>query len=293
MRLYHKPFDIGLKPIGQEDWFDVDEKLDIYLAEKERLLKKTPDTVFLAEDHTEAAQVEVFNAISAYLLKRYRTRYRRDGPAVIVDDHRRIDGDQAIAPLLDAARLVQDDLVLMRADNHGWRLVAGSVSFPSSWDLSEKFGASLERVHAPVPDFGAGTRNASVINRIFTQLEPDARLWRQNWGLYEDENLHHPFSSEERAVRLESITAAQLVIRVERQTIWKLPVTGDILFSIRIYLDRLSDLNNGKSTRPYIKALVQHLRGMNDAHLTYKGLAKARDHLVSLIADAYSGCGQN
>mgnify|MGYP000846223527 CR=1 FL=1 len=44
----------------------------------------------------------------------------------------------------------------------GWRLAAGSLCFPSSWSLVEKFGKPLQDIHAPVPGFGPGTRSAGA-----------------------------------------------------------------------------------------------------------------------------------
>ncbi|TIU52784.1 MAG: DUF3445 domain-containing protein, partial [Mesorhizobium sp.] len=64
------------------------------------------------------------------------------------------------APLVQASLLVQEDLILMRRDESGWRLAAGSLCFPSSWSLLEKFGKPLQQIHAPVPGFGPGTRPA-------------------------------------------------------------------------------------------------------------------------------------
>ena len=42
----------------------------------------------------------------------------------------------------------------MRRGEDGWRLAAGSLCFPSSWSLDEKFGRPLQEIHAPVPGFG-------------------------------------------------------------------------------------------------------------------------------------------
>ncbi len=48
-------------------------------------------------------------------------------------------------PLLQAAKLVQDDLLILSRTEPGWRLVAASLSFPSSWVLAGKNRKSARR----------------------------------------------------------------------------------------------------------------------------------------------------
>ena len=59
-----------------------------------------------------------------------------------------------LPPLHAASLLVQEDLILMRRGETGWRLAAGSLCFPSSWLLTEKFGKPMQRD----PRAGAGFR---------------------------------------------------------------------------------------------------------------------------------------
>ncbi|TGQ25043.1 heme-dependent oxidative N-demethylase subunit alpha family protein, partial [Mesorhizobium sp. M4B.F.Ca.ET.214.01.1.1] len=97
------------------------------------------------------------------------------GVAVVgVTSHPAIYSSLAGAPLVAASLLVQEDLILMRRDVSGWRLAAGSLCFPSSWALTEKFGKPLQQIHAPVPGFGPGTRPADLINRMFDGLQGQA-----------------------------------------------------------------------------------------------------------------------
>src|SRR4051794_11701829 len=160
-------FQIGLKPLALADWIDVDERLPAYLGEKDRLFAERPDEVFAAEPGTEAAQREVLELLAAHLPARFPEIYRRVGEAISVAPDRLVPLAGNEPPLLTAARLVEDDLVLMRRGETGWRLAAASLSFPSSWSLREKFGRTIHEVHGPVPGFGGGSRNAELIARMF------------------------------------------------------------------------------------------------------------------------------
>jgi len=181
--------------------------------------------------------------------------------------------------------------VLMRKGETGWRLAAAGLCFPSSWSLAEKFARPLDDIHAPVPGFAAGTRPAALITRIFDNLSPQQPVERLNWSLQEDDRLHHPRSKDARdaGIRPEAggllgnNLSASTFIRVERQTLRRLPLSGDILFTIRIHLDPLRRLAAHPQAGRLAGSLADQLDALSHAQLAYKGIAQNRDALVSLL----------
>ena len=283
-----RPFTIGLKPLDPADWIEVDDRLDAYLAEKDRLLADAPADVFGAEPGTEAAQQEVLDLLVHHLPVRFPGTYRRSGAAMAVaPSGRTVDlADAAVPPLERAARLVQEDLVLMRRDEGGWRLVAGVLCFPSSWSLAEKFGRPLQVIHNPVPDFGEGTRTAMVIARIFDNLKVDQPVVRMNWSLYDDDLLHHPLPSDERGRRFPAgAFETGVFVRVERQTLRRLPVSGDIVFTIRIHVDPIAALAHHPDGQRLAHALAEQMMALDAGQLVYKGLFHDRDALVGELTE--------
>ncbi|HQZ13542.1 MAG TPA: DUF3445 domain-containing protein [Devosia sp.] len=280
-------FQIGVKPLGETDWIEVDETLPAYLAEKERLLVERRDEVFVAEPGTEAAQGEVLDLLTGHILARFPDVYRRDGDGIeIVPAGRRVALDGTAPPLLVAARLVQEDFILMRAGESGWRLAAGSLSFPSSWSLREKFGRPMHEVHRPVPGFGAGTRNAEVIARMFHAQRPEAPVIRWNWSVYDTGRLHHPETAGPEARRFGSAARIENVfLRVERQILRKLAGSGDILFSIRISVDPLAALERHPEAGRIAGALADQLLALDEAQVAYKGLSAERARLVARLGE--------
>lgn len=278
-----KPFSIGLKPLNLAEWIEVGDDLDMYLAEKRRLYATVPDNVFVEEPDTRQAQREVLDLIEAHL-----ARYHPELLERLTGNAR--NGDEAEPPLRTASLLVQEDLILMRKGENGWRLAAGSLCFPSSWSLGEKFGRPLHEIHAPVPGFGGGTRNADLIGRMFDSLQGQAVL-RWNWSLQAGNDLYLPFSHRERIDRATNRPskfssdeiAAQAFIRVERQTLRKLPVSGDILFTIRIHLDPLAAIEKHPERAALAASFADQLEGLDEAQLDYKGLTADRDRLVAVL----------
>jgi hypothetical protein len=283
-----KLFQIGLKPLDLADWIEVDGQLPAYLAEKEQLLAGYRDEVFVAEPGTEGTQSEVLALLAEHLPARFPDTYRRDGDTIaIAPANRSVSLAGTEPPLLTAARLVQEDLVLLRAGEGGWRVVAGSLSFPSSWSLREKFGRPMHEVHGPVPGFGGGTRNAELIERMFTNLKPTIPVLRWNWSLYGDDRLHHPESADPTRLRFgEGTRPEHVFLRVERQTLRRLPKSLDILFTIRIYLDPLEALETHADARTIIPALVAQLETLTAEQLDYKGMTRERDRLIARLREA-------
>lgn len=286
------PFTIGLRPLDLTRWLEVDARYEAELSQKDRLIGTVPATVFAAEDGTEAAQREVLGLVLAWLDDAMKAG--RIDASICPAIRERIAGLEAKEepPLQAAARIVQEDLVLMRRGEGGWRLAAASLCFPSSWSLAEKFGRPMRAIHGPVPGFGPGTRNADLIDRIFDRLIVAQPVERLNWSLQADDALHKPKSkftgvepadAARRHRFADEAAAARAFARVERQTLRKLPRSGDILFTIRIHLDPIAELARHPDRKVLSRSFADQLEALDDDQLAYKGLAADRDRLAAAI----------
>ncbi|NBO20730.1 MAG: DUF3445 domain-containing protein, partial [Rhodobacteraceae bacterium] len=78
---------------------------------------------------------------------------------------------------------------------------------------------------------------AARVQRLFDAIRPEQPLWRQNWFLYEDPQLHQPrLEFEERPVQ------AKPYLRSERQTLLRLPGSRAVVFGIHTYVLALDAL---------------------------------------------------
>ncbi|MTI00133.1 DUF3445 domain-containing protein [Roseibium sp. RKSG952] len=285
-------FSVGLRPIGFESWLEPDALLAAHLLRKQELFAQQFEKVFQAEPGTADAQHEALCLIVDNL-RRFHERTHRIGP-----DHVWIAGrGEAVAltgaaPLLIASCLVQEDLVLMRAGPEGYRLAAASLCFPSSWSLAEKFGQSMPAIHETVPGFNSG-RMGRVVGKLFENLKHDQLVCRYNWALYDDAELHHPEPKQLTSSASETGTdlLAGLFIRVERQTLRRLPVSGDILFTIKVHHDPLALLEKVPERSAIAAGLRQQLLALEPDQLAYKGLAMQRDRLADQLNRVANGAG--
>ena len=273
-------FQIGLKPLDPAAWIDVDERLAADLAEKDRLAETNWPDIFAAEPDTIDAQTEVLAELVSHLTRHFPEIYRTIDGAMDVAGQR-VPLDDA-PPLWTAARLVLEDLGLRRRDESGGRRVAGAVCFPSSWRLADKVGRPMHDVHAPVPGFGAATRNAELITRMFDNMRAETGMLRWNWSVYGDDALFHPHDSPPRRFGAGE-RAENVFLRVERQTLRRLPVSRDILFTIRIAVDPLAELEQHSDAARIGASLRDQLLALDAMQIDYKGLTLERDRLVARL----------
>jgi hypothetical protein len=275
-------FAIGLSAIDPRGWLEPDPDLDAFLAEKQRLLQTQPDAVFQQVQGSQAGQRECLALVVAHLLEDHPDLCRRTGNRLEIAG-RTIDLDSEAPPLITAGSLIQDDLVILSRRETGWHVVAGYVAFPSAWSLREKIGHPMEIVHAHVPGFAGGTRNAAMINRIFDNLQPDLPAMRMNWSIYPEGELFWPPERNDEANR-RPFSAATNFVRVERQVLRRLPETGDIVFSIRIYSDPIGSLAALPNAPDVAAALIQRLENLTSDQLAYKGMAGKKAALVGYLS---------
>lgn len=212
-----------LKPIAVEDWLFPDTEDEVWLAPKRKLMKARREEVFSQLDYAEQAASEAADLVFE---------------AVARNDHSAFE-----TPLENAASLVSDDLCVMVPRGNQFILGAASLCAPTFWSLSDKAGKPLGGLHETVP--GGDPELASRISRIFMGLQPGMILERFNWTVQFGPERFTPDSTPiKRALRgLPASQASQnLFLRVERQTIRKLPETGAVLFTIRIVVDPLAPI---------------------------------------------------
>lgn len=283
-----RPFSVGLSALDPKDWIMPDGHLADQLREKAEHFADRREAIFRYEADTLDAQAETLDLLLDYLPRAYPEIYQVSGDSVTVAPAGlalKI-SDYAAAPLELACRLVQDDLVIMRKGDAGYRIAAAAVCFPSTWVLADKFSKPIAEVHAPVPGFGPGTRTAKLIDRIFDNLKTGHPVQRCNWSIYEVPDLHHPFShsTHTRWTDTSGGFFSGTWLRAERQTLTRLPASGDVLFTIQIVVDPVSLLMKHQDRNEIAARLQHHIEGLDAEELAYKGISEHRDVVLAELA---------
>jgi hypothetical protein len=276
-------FGLGLAPMREEEWLDIDDRYRIEMAEKARRLREEYDAVFLALPGSEAGQSEVLELLLRHLTAYYPDRFRvSDRVENLINGETWRVEDFADAPLDLAGRLVQEDLCLMSPGADGaYRLSAGSLCFPFRWELRDKIGLPMTAVHGPVP--GYEEKLAGPADRFMAALKAHRPSWRCNWNVVDAPDLYLRVDTDpqERAAGITAENAgARLWIRCERQTLRKLPGSGDVLFTIRTYIRPLSVLEGMPEVA---KGLARALEQVPHAMRVYKSQVAIRGALTGYL----------
>ena len=238
---------VGLKPIKESDWLEIDDLFDSEIKVKKELYDSRFNEIHQEVKESFESQVELLNVLKSHL-----EQYHPDLEITSVAES---------LPLKNASLMVQEDLVLMLPRGEEYFLGAASLCAPSNWSLQEKFKSSLIGLHVHVPTYEK--KIGSRVNSLFNNLPRERIFQRFNWSVYEDSKLFQPARSKSRIERSKTITednaGDRLFIRVERQTIRRLPETGAIVFTIRVHVNPLLCLKKDLSLLTDLDQAIENL----------------------------------
>ncbi len=274
---------MGLRTLDPKTWFLLDESYEEEVAERRRLLTEQKEAVLQMLPEADAAGAEVLEQVLAFLTEQHPDSFGWKGARFL----NRRTGEEwdlntpPFTPLEVAGRLVQEDLCVMQPDpaSGEYRLTAACLCFPTRWSLAEKMGQPMSVIHGPVPGY-AEQLNAPV-NRFLERLTPERSLWRYNWSLNDDPTLFQPGSVERSGPnpKVTPETAGREVwVRVERQTLRRLPRTQAVLFTIRILQQPVGALSPEDAAR-----LAQTVRQWPEALRAYKSFEAYGDAVLAFL----------
>lgn len=201
---------MGLRPLDMSTWLDAAPGHDQRHLKCE-LLADRRDEVYAALPGAQAASRQVALAVAESC-----------GVSLPGVDE----------PLVEAARMVRDDICVLMRQGTRWHLVAAVVCFPSRWRLSDKIGRDVVSIHDPVPGYREGLGRPT--QKVFESLRP---RWRVNWTLLDDPSLFQP----QPPAGLAGPPDDTWYLRVERQCL--VPVDEFAAFTIRTDVTALRDMD--------------------------------------------------
>ncbi|MBX7167645.1 MAG: DUF3445 domain-containing protein [Pirellulales bacterium] len=287
-----RPFKLSLatRPLELVDWIEIDTATPDQLRLRRQLLETERQRCFVALPGSEEPAQELLEMLAKHLAELFPGWFTlvadrlHDHLTDTVHDLARADEH----PLATSARLVGEDLCLMRPDPAGYRLDAAVVCFPSRWRVWEKLGATLREIHAPVPYYDPQVAEPS--DRLLEALKVEKPVWRLNWSLHDSDVLFQPTAHPPLNPALGPDNAlASLWLRVERQTLRRLPRTGWVLFTIRTHLRRLDEVC---TTADIAGQLAATLRGLPPETRAYKSYGPILAPLLAAL-DRRSKAGED
>jgi len=271
---YH--MTMGIRKMPEEDWLALDHLYEEEQKFRSDLIKNHRNGVWQALPGSYEAIEETLEYIVKFLTKRYPQYFQRPkrNPNYI---HNKITNKtfKVVAPydqhpLEVAAQLVMEDInLLMQGDgaDREYYLRASFSMGPAGWDIEERIGWPLRRIHHPVPMWQEKLRKP--MDKFFCNLPVSDPVQRNTFFMQVDDTMFQqkPFPDWlPSPPKVEDIR-----IRIERQTLRRLPRSQAILFMVRTYLLPVVDLANEKevlySFREAVNAFPPEMAKYKAKHL--------------------------
>ena len=278
-----------------ESLIDVDEHYLAEMHDRALVLKEDPlrcqalphmmmaqwDTLELLMEQQAAGYPEHFT------LTRNGDRWRWINRPMGIDDSFTF-GDPSTLPyppMEYITRQAQGDFCIVDQRNDNLWMDAGMVTTQADWSLDFDIGMNFMEWHGPVPlahQIGVFDRALKFLLNL-QQGKPTRRF---NWTMTINPRLdtspenYHKWGTDRMTVTPENI-GEKVHLRVELQTLWRLPRSNAILFVIRCYLMNMSEL----ATVPkWARRFPRVLKTLPPELVDYKGLTRFRDMTIDWLA---------
>jgi len=295
-----------------EDWVQIEPKAVFVeqMRRRRQLLtaSATASRFYISADEACAAEVEALYALLLHLDEHCSASHRVERNATgqataVVDRYSGIRFEVAAfasCPLKLACMLVQEDFILLspaRADEPA-RFVGGCALF-SFMEVglrgeqgNMKCGEGMSFIHANVPGFNGRGGVGQQVARFFRALEPHTPYFRTNWvlvpnvgldplqfsldGAGRDENGALPYDVNKSA-------PADLQLRVEFQSVRRLPKSDFILFTLHTFSDALPALRHAPKAAAVLR---QAVLALDEERRSYRGMSSEKTvEVAALLAE--------
>jgi dimethylamine monooxygenase subunit A len=275
--------------------FDVDEHYIAECRERATVLKQDPSRCIVLP-HMMAAQWDTLELIMESFAQDYPEDFElsRTGdrwtwvnkPLGIQDGF--VFGDPhslPYEPLEYITRQAQGDFTLQDQRDNNLFVDGGMVTTQADWSLEFNVGMTFHEWHGPVPlahDLNVFDRALKYLLR----LQYGKPIRRLNWTMTVNPRLdtspeNYPIWGPDRATVTPENVGKKLHLRVELQTLFRLPRSNAILFGIRAYLASIEELTR---VPKWGRRLHRVLRDLHPELAAYKGLVRYREAAVDYLA---------
>jgi dimethylamine monooxygenase subunit A len=262
---------------------------------KRQLLNDHPERCFQSLPFTLKAQWEILELILDHLVYYYPDKFTLTKTnslwtfqnQLLNETHQFKFGDESTLPQqpLDfIGRQVQEDLILMSERDGNLYLDAGQLCFPANWSLAFDLGMSFKEIHHPIPGFKEENLDERILNFLL-RLEAGNPWGRKNWSLMAGDRLDTSLETFDQwgkgRKQVTPDNAGDIVhLRVEVQTLFRLPRSNGILFTIHTHLLPLGKL---AKKQEWLEQFYHILQELPPHIIDYKGLSLFKDAVMDYL----------
>ncbi len=287
-------FQIGLRPIKPNEWITIDAGHARVMAEKRARLADFARHFYKTLPSSLAAQHELREQVAAHLLRDHPSAFARRGSVIESrGTGMRWDlNDDSLEPLLQLSNMIEEDFMLLEEIDGALRISAAANAYSSSGRIVAAVGKDIESAHVLVP--GLNQKLGSRINRVLASVHTATPCERFNWQLTPMSTVFFPHDAHAanaaamhgvcEMLQADPLRAGELLwVRVERQTLSRLPQSRAVAFSLHTYSSPLSAL---RSDRQSIRAMLDLLRAYSEERWRYAEMDIVRGPVLAWLESA-------
>ncbi|PGH16199.1 hypothetical protein AJ79_01966 [Helicocarpus griseus UAMH5409] len=284
---YHQT--MSLTKMETDWWLELDQNYASRIAQRKSLYAKHGKAVLDYLPGSELACKELMEMAIQFLCARYPhyfslsddKRYFHNGILGNKDD---LKTKPPMEVLMD--NIPEDFAIMMRDEKTGYYFLrAGVICSALGWNLGTKMGLQLHQIHAPIPDYKEKMQFS--MDRYFSKMPTDKPIQRASWGLEVDQPLYMPPGDPHELHRLKqdpSLTISDCYMRVDWQTLRRLPLSSAIVFNFKALFTPVAEFRDEPGVP---KLLAKILREGKKELMEYKNTWHV-EHVVLPAMDEWT-----
>jgi hypothetical protein len=282
-------FQLGLRPIQPENWILVGaEHAEMMRQKRERLDNHRP-FYYRTLPSSLPAQRELRERIVAHLATDHPRSFEMSGSvlrSLITGQTLDLEADST-EPLMQVSRLIEEDFMLLEEVGGALQITAASNAYSSSGRLVGSVGHDVDWAHGSVPQLTP--KLGGKINRVLGSIHTATPCERFNWQItplatvffpHDDPHAANAAAMREAVGELRRApdrVGELLWIRVERQTLRRLPDSNAVAFSLHTYSDPLSAIQSDVES---VRAILTLLKNYSEERWKYSEMDIVREPLM-------------
>jgi dimethylamine monooxygenase subunit A len=290
-------FQLGLRPARPDQWVLRSRNYPAIMREKrarlrdrERFYRTLPQSLDVQRELSRRVVAHlVADHAGAFVLEGRTLVSCIDGACVPLDE-----GE----PLWQLSQVIEEDFMLLQELRGTLTITATSNAYSSSGRLVAAVGHDVSWAHIPVPTLT--DKLGPRISRVLATVHESTPCERFNWQVTPMATLFFPHGNphEANAQAMRSVLSQLrerperagelLYIRVERQTLSRLPESRGVAFSLHTYSDPLSSLESDPGSA---SAMLGLLEAYAEDRWRYSEMDIVREPLLAYLRSVAATAG--
>lgn len=253
--VYHQT--MSFSKLDSDWWLELESTYAQRIKQRQEIYARVGKSVLDCMPGCELACKELMEMCLQFLVARYPHYFRLDTDKMVFHNGiLKTTSDLRAEPPLEVImnNVPEDFAITLRDDKTGYYYLRGGVVCSSlGWDLGTKMGMRLDEIHQPIPDYKEKMRFS--MDRYFAKKPTDKAIQRGSWGLEVDEPLYMPAGDPHekyRDVQDQTLDLSRMRLRVDWQTLRRLPLSGAIVFNFKALFTPVATFRD----EPFVPSLV-------------------------------------